>query len=508
MGHRRPMILIILDGFGTTAPGPANAVTQAKTPVLDRLKKEAIVSSLHASGYDVGLPEGQMGNSEVGHLNIGAGRIMYQNLTRITRDIEEGSFFKNEAFLEAMEKARLTGRLHLMGLVSKGGVHSHMDHLKGLIAMAKREEVPEVFIHAFTDGRDVAPESAYEDLQELQDYCATEGVGTLATVCGRYYAMDRDNRWERTEMAYRGLVYGEGRLEEDLIAGVKKNYEEGVTDEFLPMMVKKGLEATIRKEDPVIFFNFRPDRARQITRAIVDEAFAAFERADYTGDFVTMTQYDVTIPHVKVAYHDIIPEETLGQYLSEQGKTQLRIAETEKYAHVTFFLNGGIEAPYPGEERILVPSPKVATYDLKPEMSAIEVTDKVVEQIEAEHFDFIMLNFANPDMVGHTGVLSAAIKAVETVDTCLGRILEALDKVGGAAIITADHGNCEVMFDESGPVTSHTTNIVPLYGYGFKGSMKEGRLADLAPTILTLMGLEVPVQMSGENLWTDEEVEA
>lgn len=502
----RPIMLIVLDGFGTYKDYPGNAVTRANTPNLDRIFSEYPHTEIKTSGLAVGLPDGQMGNSEVGHLNIGAGRVVFQSLTRITKDIEDGHFFENEELKKAIENAKLNNSaLHLMGLVSKGGVHSHMSHIKALIEYAKREGLKKVFIHAITDGRDVSIDAAKTDLKELDDYCR-ENIGRIATVSGRYYAMDRDKRWERIKKYYDCVVEGIGVKENSIVEAVENSYKNEVMDEFiLPTIIEE--DGVIRDKDSVIFFNFRPDRARQIVRAIVDHDFNDFERKKVDVYMVTLTEYDKTIPNTHVAYEEIIPNMTLGEILEKNSKRQLRIAETEKYAHVTFFFNGGREEPFVGEDRALIPSPKVATYDLKPEMSAFEVKDEVVKRILSNEYDCIILNFANPDMVGHTGVVEAAIKAVETVDQCVGEITDALNKVGGAAIITADHGNCEEMFDEKGPITSHTTNDVPLVIYGIDKNIKleEGRaLCDLSPTILKLLEIEQPKEMTGKSIIKEE----
>ena len=458
-----------------------------------------------ASGMDVGLPDGQMGNSEVGHTNIGAGRIVYQELTRITKSFDEGEALGNPALTAAMENARRPGQaLHLMGLLSDGGVHSHIRHLYGLMEMARRFAVERVYLHCFMDGRDVPPTSGIEFIAALQQKIKELGLGQIATVSGRYYAMDRDNRWERVKLAYDAIVNGEGNKDPDPVAVMQKSYDAGVTDEFIvPTVVTEG--AGIKAGDSVIFFNFRPDRARELTRTLVDPDFAGFEREKgfFPLTYICMTQYDATMPNVEVAYRPESLANTLGEYLSRLGKTQLRIAETEKYAHVTFFFNGGVEAPYEGEDRVLIPSPKVATYDLQPEMSAYAVTDEAVRRIESGRYDVIILNYANCDMVGHTGVFEAAVKAVEAVDTCLGRLLAALEKAGGRAFLTADHGNADQMADENGaPFTAHTTNPVPFVAIGF-GDIKlrsGGRLADIAPTMLQAMGLPQPEEMTGRSL--------
>jgi len=506
--NKTPVMLIVLDGWGIGKEYAGNAVYLANTPNFDRLMNRFPNTQLKASGLAVGLPEGQMGNSEVGHLNIGAGRVVYQELTKITKSIEDGDFFNKEEFLRAIENAKNNNsKLHLMGLVSDGGVHSHNTHLYALLELCARENFDRVYIHAFLDGRDVPPTIGKQHLSELQQKIEEIGVGKIATVSGRYYAMDRDRRWDRTKLAYDAMVLGKGKVNECPIEAVGKSYEEGINDEFVipTVIVEKGEPiATIDSGDSVIFFNFRPDRARQITRAIVDEEFEGFEREKKVETFfVTMTEYDKTIKNVHIAFKTEIPTNTLGEYISKLGLSQLRIAETEKYAHVTFFFNGGREVPFQNEDRVLIPSPKVATYDLKPEMSAFEVKDEVLNRLNQDKYDLIVLNFANPDMVGHTGKLEAAIKAVETVDTCLGEIVDLLLKKGGKALITADHGNAEMMIDEkdNSPITSHTTNKVPLILVGEEDvKLREGILADIAPTILDMMGIEKPKEMTGETL--------
>ena len=500
---KKPLILMILDGFGI-APEKGNAIKAANKPNIDKLFAENPVTQIGASGMDVGLPDGQMGNSEVGHTNMGAGRIVYQELTRITKTINEDKLKENEAIVNAMDKAIENGTaLHLMGLLSSGGVHSHNTHLYGILELAKKKGLENVYVHAFLDGRDVPPSSAAEFMDELLDKMKEIGVGKVATVSGRYYAMDRDNNWDRVEKTYAAMVYGEGEKADCPVCAVKNSYDKGVTDEFVvPVVVDGG--AQVKPNDSVIFFNFRPDRAREITRTFVDPEFKGFERKNgfFPVNFVCMTQYDATVPNVDVAFKPQTLKNTLGEYVSNKGMTQLRIAETEKYAHVTFFFNGGVEKQYEGEDRILVKSPAVATYDLQPEMSAYEVTDKLVPAIESGKYDMIILNYANCDMVGHTGVFEAAVKAVEAVDTCVGRVVEAIKKMGGVALITADHGNADKMVDADGsPFTAHTTNPVPFCVVGYDCQLREGgRLADIAPTMLQIMGLEQPAEMDGVSL--------
>lgn len=501
---KKPLALIILDGFGYNPNEYGNAIKAANTPNIDALFAKYPHTLIGASGMDVGLPDGQMGNSEVGHTNIGAGRIVYQELTRITKSIKDGDFFSNPALKAAIENCKKNhSALHLMGLLSDGGVHSHNAHLYGLVEMARENGLNEVYIHAFMDGRDVPPTSGKDFLADCQAKLEEIGVGKIATVIGRYYAMDRDNRWDRVEKAYAAMVYGEGEQCADPVAAAENSYAQGVTDEFIvPTVCTKG--ATIKTNDSVVFFNFRPDRAREITRTLVDDDFSGFTRRNgrIPVYFVCMTQYDATMPNVDIAFKPQSLTNTFGQYISDKGLTQLRIAETEKYAHVTFFFNGGVEASFPGEDRALINSPKVATYDLKPEMSAYEVTDEVVSRINSGKYDVIILNYANCDMVGHTGVFDAAKAAVEAVDTCLGRTVEAILAQGGAALITADHGNADQMYEPDGsPFTAHTTNLVPLILVNVDASLKEhGKLADLAPTMLDILGLEQPVEMTGESL--------
>ena len=501
--NKTPTTLIIMDGFGLSDTVTGNAVRAAATPRLDQFFREFAHTRLSASGLDVGLPAGQMGNSEVGHTNIGAGRVVFQDLPRITRAIEDGTFFENPAYVRAMDACKEKGTaLHLMGLLSDGGVHSHLNHLFALLKMAKERGLERVYIHAFLDGRDVSPTSGADYVAQTVEYCRELGVGKIATLMGRYYAMDRDKRWERVEQAYDAIVYGEGAHSNPVpAAAVKDSYAAGITDEFVEPVVCDA-EGTISDNDSVIFFNFRPDRARELTRTLVDPDFDGFTRQVFPLTFVCNTEYDATMPNVAVAFPRIAVSNGLGEYLSQLGLTQLRIAETEKYAHVTFFFNGGSETVFPGEDRVLVASPKVATYDLQPEMSAPEVADKCVERIESGAYDVIILNFANCDMVGHTGVMDAAVRAVETVDACVGRVVDATLKMGGIAMITADHGNAEQMIEPDGsPMTAHTTNPVPFILCGAGTELRSGgRLADIAPTILDVMGLACPPEMDGKTL--------
>ena len=502
--NNAPVALIIMDGCGLGDKSDQNnAVQQAATPVLDGLMEKYAWGQLQASGEYVGLPDGQMGNSEVGHTNIGAGRIIYQQLTRITRDIRNGDFFKNEALLKIVRDTKEKGgALHLLGLVSPGGVHSHQGHLYALLELAKREGLSEVYVHAFLDGRDVPPQSAQPYLEELAAKCEEIGVGKIATVSGRYYAMDRDNRWEREQRAYEAIAHAEGVSADCPVSGLTASYEAGVNDEFVVPFVVRGY-AGMKNGDGAIFFNFRPDRARQLTHAFTDETFDGFERDESLHiPFATFSQYEDGMDAL-VAFPPEHITQTMGEIIQDNGMTQLRIAETEKYAHVTFFFNGGVEEPYKGEDRILVPSPKVATYDLQPEMSAVEVTDKVCEAIRSGKYDFIILNYANCDMVGHTGVFPAVVKAVETVDSCVGRFVAAIKEVGGEVCITADHGNADKMMDyvNNQPFTKHTTNAVPFIVVSDRvKSVKDGALSDIAPTLLTLAGLEIPKEMTGKNL--------
>ena len=505
---KKPTVLMILDGYGLNDRHDGNAVYEAKTPVMDGLMKDYPFVKGNASGLAVGLPDGQMGNSEVGHMNMGAGRIVYQELTRITKEIQDGDFFKNEALLSAMKNAKDNdSAIHFMGLLSDGGVHSHNTHLYGLLEMAKREGLKKVYVHCFLDGRDTPPASGKEFVEQLEAKMKEIGVGEIGVISGRYYAMDRDNRWDRVELAYKALTQGEGVKGTDAAAAVQASYDDDKTDEFvLPTVIEKDGKpvATISDKDSVVFFNFRPDRAREITRAFCDDDFKGFERAKRLDTtFVCFTEYDDTIQNKLVAFHKVLLHNTFGEYLAAHDMTQARIAETEKYAHVTFFFNGGEEKQFDGEERILIKSPDVATFDMKPEMSAYEVTDAVVDAINSDKFDVIILNYANCDMVGHTGIMEAAVKAVEAVDECVGRMVDAILAKGGQAIITADHGNADCLIDPvtKAPFTAHTTNPVPMILVGAGDvKVKNGRLCDLCPTMLDLMGLEKPEQMTGESL--------
>ncbi len=507
---KRPTVLMILDGYGLNERKDHNAIAEAKTPVMDKLMAECPFVKGYASGLAVGLPDGQMGNSEVGHLNMGAGRIVYQELTRITKEIEDGDFFENKALLHAMKNAKENGTsLHMYGLLSDGGVHSHNTHLYALLEMAKRHGLSKVYVHCFLDGRDTPPESGKDFVQALQDKMEEIGVGQIATVSGRYYAMDRDNRWDRIEKAYAALTKGEGVTANSGVEAVAQSYEKGETDEFvLPTVVLTdgAPTATIQDGDSIIFFNFRPDRAREITRTFCCDEFDGFDRGPRKKVvYVCFTEYDVTIPNKEIAFEKVSITNTFGEFLAAHHMTQARIAETEKYAHVTFFFNGGVEAPNEGEDRILVKSPKVATYDLKPEMSAYEVCDRFVEAIKSGKYDVIITNFANPDMVGHTGVEPAAIKAIEAVDECVGRVVEALKEADGQMFICADHGNAEqlVDYETSEPFTAHTTNPVPfiLVNYDSAYTLREGGcLADIVPTLIEMMGMEQPKEMTGKSL--------
>ena len=506
---KKPTVLMILDGYGLNSKDSGNAVAQAKTPVMDKLMAECPFVKGNASGMAVGLPDGQMGNSEVGHLNMGAGRIVYQELTRITKEIQDGTFFENPALLAAVENCKANdSALHMFGLLSDGGVHSHNTHLYGLLELAKRNGLSKVYVHCFLDGRDTPPASGKGFAEDLEAEMAKIGVGEIASVMGRYYAMDRDNNYDRVKLAYDALTKGEGNTAVSGPAGIQASYDVEKTDEFVvpTVVVKDGAAiGTIKEKDSVIFFNFRPDRAREITRAFCDDDFKGFDRERLDVKFVCFSDYDPTIPNKEVAFHKIAVTNTFGEWLAANGLTQARIAETEKYAHVTFFFNGGVEEPNAGEDRILVNSPKVATYDLKPEMSAYEVCDKLTEAITSDKYDVIIINFANPDMVGHTGVEEAAIKAVEAVDECVGKAVEALKSVDGTMFICADHGNAEQLVDyETGaPFTAHTTNEVPfiLVNYDEAYTLREGGcLADIIPTLIEVMGKEQPVEMTGKSL--------
>ncbi|CRZ33714.1 phosphoglycerate mutase [Herbinix hemicellulosilytica] len=509
--RKKPTVLLVLDGYGLNEKTEGNAIAQAKTPVMDRLMNEYPFVKGNASGMAVGLPEGQMGNSEVGHINIGAGRIVYQELTRITKEIQDGTFFENPALLAAVENCKKNNSdLHLYGLLSDGGVHSHNTHLYGLLELAKRNGLKNVYVHAFLDGRDTPPASGKGYIEELMEQMRIIGVGKIATVMGRYYAMDRDNRWDRIEKAYRAMVYGEGETAENPVVAVQDSYNKEVYDEFVvPTVVLENGKpvATIKDNDTIIFYNFRPDRAREITRVFCEDDFTAFNRGEkrLNVTYVCFSEYDITIPNKLVAFHKISIDNTFGQFLAQHKMTQLRLAETEKYAHVTFFFNAGVEVPNEGEDRILVNSPKVATYDLKPEMSVYEVTDHLVEAIKSGKYDVIVANFANPDMVGHTGILEAAIKAIEAVDECLGRVVDALLSVDGVMFVCADHGNAEQLIDynTNEPFTAHTTNPVPfiLVNYDKDYTLAEGGcLADIVPTLIEIMGMEKPKEMTGRSL--------
>ena len=502
------VMLMVLDGYGLNELDKGNAIKAANTPNMDKYMAQYPNTIVHCSGLDVGLPEGQMGNSEVGHTNIGAGRVVYQELTRITKSIADEDFFSKKELLNAIDNCKKHGSdLHLFGLLSDGGVHSHNTHLYALLELAKREGMENVYVHCFLDGRDVPPNSGRGFVQQLVEKLRNIGVGKIATVMGRYYAMDRDNRWDRVQKAYDAMVLGQGETCDSAVTCVEKSYNADVMDEFvLPSVVTEEGKptATIKENDSIIFFNFRPDRAREITRPFVDPNFNGFERAKgfFPLYYVCMTQYDAEMPNVNVAFKPQELTNTFGEYISNKGLKQLRIAETEKYAHVTFFFNGGVEAKYEGEDRALINSPKVATYDLQPEMSAYEVTEEVVKRINSKEYDVIILNFANCDMVGHTGFFDAAVKAVEAVDQCVGKVVEAVQAQNGVVLITADHGNSEQMvdYDSDGPFTAHTTNVVPLIMIGEDAKLKKGRLADLAPTMLDILNLEKPEEMTGESL--------
>lgn len=505
---KKLMMLMILDGYGINENEKGNAVKLANTPNIDKLMKTCPTTTIYTSGLKVGLPEGQMGNSEVGHTNIGAGRIVYQDLTKITKSIEDGDFFSNEVLTKAIENCKkYNSNLHVMGLLSDGGVHSHERHLYAILELAKRNDFDNVYVHCFMDGRDTAPTSGEGYVAKLEEKMKEKGVGKIASLSGRFYAMDRDKRWQRVQKAYDAIVNGKGEKATSAIQAVEASYQKEVFDEFIEPTVIYNQDApvaTIGKHDSVICFNFRPDRAREITRTLVDKDFNEFEtKKDLDLYYVCMTPYDETLENVEIAFKKEALKNTFGEYISKHGLKQLRIAETEKYAHVTFFFNGGEEKQYEGEDRILVPSPKVETYDMKPEMSAYEVTDKVVDAINSKKYDSIILNYANPDMVGHTGNLEAAIKAIETIDKCVQRVVEAVNAQNGMLLITADHGNSEQMIDyKTGePYTAHTTNPVPLILVGKDNiKLKEGKLADLAPTMLELMGMEIPKEMTGESI--------
>ncbi len=507
--------LIIMDGFGVNPKHEGNAIYKAGTSHIDALAQKYSYTTIGASGMDVGLPDGQMGNSEVGHTNIGAGRIVYQELTRITKSIVDGDFFENQALIEAIEAAKSKGKnLHLMGLCSDGGVHSHLDHLYGLLKLAKQHGMDDkTFVHCFMDGRDVPPTSGKNFILQLQSKMEEIGCGQIASVSGRYYAMDRDNRWERVSKAY-DAINGLGQIAEDAAEAMQASYDAGVTDEFvMPTVIQKDGQpvGALADGDSIIFYNFRPDRARELTRTFIEPDFKEFERIGgyHPVQFVSMTMYDATFQNIVVAFRPESLKNTMGEYISSLGLNQLRIAETEKYAHVTFFFNGGKEEPYKGEDRALIPSPKVATYDLQPEMSALEVTEEAVKRINSGKYDLMVLNFANCDMVGHTGVMDAAVQAVKTVDDCVGEVMDAILAQNGKAIITADHGNADQMIDpkSGGPFTAHTTNPVPLILIDPDQPKHElrtgGRLADLSPTLLHMMGLEKPAEMTGESLIAD-----
>ena len=502
---KKPVALIIMDGYGLNETTEGNAIAAAKTPNLDKYFAEYPHTKLEASGLAVGLPDGQMGNSEVGHTNIGAGRVVYQMLVKISKDIEDGTILENKALLDAIKSAKENNKaLHFIGLLSDGGVHSHNEHLYGLLEMAKKNGLNDVYIHTFHDGRDVPPTSGIDYMQQLVDKMDEIGVGKVATICGRFYAMDRDNAWDRVEKAYNAMVMGEGIEAADPVEAIKNSYANDVTDEFIvPTVIDKN--GMIKEGDSVVMINFRPDRARQITRTFVDPMFDGFVRKKgyFPVNYVCMAQYDAEMPNVTVAYPPEQLTMTFGEYISKQGMSQLRIAETQKYAHVTFFFNGGEEQQFDGEERILIKSPDVETFDMKPEMSAYEVCDAVCDAIEADKFDVIILNYANCDMVGHTGVFDAAVAAVEAVDECVGKMVDAILAKGGKAIITADHGNADCLIDPENKsvFTAHTTNPVPMIVIG-EGDveLKEGRLCDLCPTMLDMMKFEKPAEMTGESL--------
>ena len=505
---KKPVVLMVLDGYGLSDRTEGNAIAMANTPVMDKLMKEYPFVKGNASGLYVGLPDGQMGNSEVGHMNIGAGRIIYQDLTRITKAIEDGEFYKNEELLAAMENCKKNNSdLHLFGLLSDGGVHSHISHIYGLLEMAKKNGVSNVYVHAFLDGRDTPPASAKDFVAKLEDKMAEIGVGKVASLAGRYYAMDRDNNWDRVKEAYLSLTTGEGKSADNAVKALEESYAADVTDEFVvPTVITENGKplSVVKPDDSVIFFNFRPDRAREMTRAFCDDKFTGFEREYIPTTFVCFKDYDESIPNKLVAFKKEEIKNTFGEFLANNGKKQLRLAETEKYAHVTFFFNGGVEEPNEGEDRNLVKSPKVATYDLQPEMSAPEVCQKFTDAIRSGKYDVIITNFANPDMVGHTGIMDAVVKAIETVDECVGKVVEAVKEVDGVMFICADHGNAEKLIDDNGePYTAHTTNPVPfiLVNYDEAYTLKEnGKLCDIIPTLIDIMELEKPAEMTGESL--------
>ncbi len=507
---KKTNVLCIMDGCGHNPSDYGNAVAAAKKPNLDMLMEKYPYTYIGASGLDVGLPDGQMGNSEVGHTNMGAGRVVYQELTRITKSIQDGDFFENEALCKAINKSVADGTsLHLMGLMSDGGVHSHNTHVWAIVELAKRLGQDKVYLHCIMDGRDVPPTSGKDYVAEAIEKMNEIGVGKVATVTGRYYAMDRDNNWDRVKKAYDAFVFGKGNFNTDPVAAIEASYEtidgdgKNLTDEFILPTVTLENEGRIGAGDSIVFFNFRPDRAREITRTFVDDEFTGFERDRFPVNYVCMTQYDATMPNVDVAFKPQVLTNTFGEYLANRGMTQLRIAETEKYAHVTFFFNGGVEAVNEGEDRILIPSPKVATYDIKPEMSAFEVPEKLSEAVRSGKYDVVIINFANCDMVGHTGVFDAAVKAVEAVDTCVGSLYEAVIENGGTLFVTADHGNADVMMEEDGsPFTAHTTNLVPFIcvNCGDVELREGGRLCDIVPTMLKVMNLPQPEEMTGESI--------
>ena len=498
---KTPTTLIIMDGFGLRDASEGNAIANARKPFLDKVFAECPGCKLSASGLDVGLPDGQMGNSEVGHTNMGAGRVVFQDLPKISKAITDGDFFENPQYLAAMKAAKDSGKaLHVFGLLSDGGVHSHITHLFAILEMAQRQGLTKVWYHAFLDGRDTPPQSGKEFVEQMAEQCAKTGA-KIGTVSGRYYAMDRDKRWERLELAWNAIADAQGPHADDAVQAVADSYAKEVTDEFvIPTVI--GDYAGVHEGDSIIFMNFRPDRAREITRCFVDPDFTDLKRSFRKVKYVCTTEYDASMPNVTVAFPKEKLENTFGEYISSLGLTQLRIAETEKYAHVTFFFNGGVEQVFPGEDRALIPSPKVPTYDLKPDMSAREVADEAVRRIESGEYDVVILNFANCDMVGHTGVYEAARLAVETVDECVQRVVEATQKMGGVALITADHGNADRMLEDDGvtPYTAHTTNPVPFYIVGASAKLRDGKLCDIAPTMLDLMGLKKPAEMDGETL--------